>query len=197
MQSLFCTGSSLLCWLSLCCCYWHPWHFQVHFNSPIPISGDGGAAASPPVHPHHPLPPSSTQTRPANSALVSLWGSAKKILYLLFSHIHQHRIRFLSNIEKYLWHAFHTPCYTYSWGQQRLCLIHQCDGYILIFSIAVDDQPLLHLVTRWVEQMHGGVIRLQNVGHSTAPFCGGKGFSFSLSPQHYGHILAQTKQSKQ
>ena len=186
MQSLFCTGSSLLCWLSLCC-YWHPWHFQVHFNSPIPISGDGGAAASPPVHPHHPLPPSSTQTRPANSALVSLWGSAKKILYLLFSHIHQHRIRFLSNIEKYLWHAFHTPCYTYSWGQQRLCLIHQCDGYILIFSIAVDDQPLLHLVTRWVEQMHGGVIRLQNVGHSTAPFCGGKGFSFSLSPQHYGH----------
>ena len=137
------------------------------------------------------------QTRPANSALVSLWGSAKKILYLLFSHIHQHRIRFLSNIEKYLWHAFHTPCYTYSWGQQRLCLIHQCDGYILIFSIAVDDQPLLHLVTRWVEQMHGGVIRLQNVGHSTAPFSGGKSFSFSLSPQHYGHILAQTKQSKQ
>ena len=47
------------------------------------------------------------QTRPANSALVSLWGSAKKILYLLFSHIHQHRIRFLSNLEN-LWHAF-TP----------------------------------------------------------------------------------------
>ena len=65
MQSLFCTGSSLLCWLSLCCCYWHPWHFQVHFNSPIPISGDGGAAASPPVHPHRPLPNKTSQFCPS------------------------------------------------------------------------------------------------------------------------------------
>ena len=171
--SLFCTGSSLLCWLSLCCC-WHPWHFQVHFNSPIPISGDGGAAAAdcfvpktrPPILPsfHHgisqkKIPVFTFLTHPStqNPFSVEHRKSVACVSHPLLHILEVSNVWFVS--DGYLFFRLQminpllhtTSCDQMSWADARGHQITKCRSFHWgrrrrrFFSLS----PLL-LMTRWV-----------------------------------------------